>query len=156
MSPSDGPLKLVALDNEDLTVVAAHLQDAVGVIGDLAYVPRDRRFVALLNRFDWTSVLTEGAGDGQRRRAALRIERVLKAQVQGIDLSHKGEVVAVLTMQFEPEGDPAETPGGTLTLLLAGGGAIRLHVECVEVVVEDLGPVWAARASPQHDVNSET
>lgn len=148
MSSTNGNLKLMALDPEDLTVVAAHVQDAVGVIGDLAYVPRDRRFVALLNRFDWTTAIKDG--EVQRRRAALRIERVLKAQVQGVDLSHKGEVVAVLTIQFDPEGDPADTPGGMLTLLLAGGGAIRLHVECIEVVVEDLGPVWAARASPQH------
>ena len=153
MATSPGSLKLLALDPEDLTVLAAHLQDAVGVIGDLAYLPRERRFVAILNRYDWAkAVAGEATGKGERRRAALRIERVLKAQVQGIDLTHKGEVVSVLTAQFEPEGNPEETPGGLLTLLLAGGGAIRLQVECIEAVLEDLGPVWAARGAPDHDL----
>lgn len=156
MAPSSGSLKLLALDPEDLTIVAAHLQDAVGIVGDLAYLPRERRFVALLNRFDWAGTVAADRQDaGQRRRTALRFERVLKAQVQGIDLKHKGAVFAVLTAQFEPEGDPAETPGGTVTLLLAGGGAIRLHVECIEAVLEDLGPVWAARAAPRHDLGDD-
>lgn len=157
MATTPGSLKLLALDPEDLTIVAAHLQDAVGVIGDLAYLPRERRFVALVNRFDWAGSVAAGNKDtGQRRRTALRFERVLKAEVQGIDLKHKGKVFAVLTAQFEPEGDPAETPGGTVTLLLAGGGAIRLHVECIEAVLEDLGPVWAARAAPKHDLGDDT
>lgn len=159
MAPSSGSLKLLALDPEDLTIVAAHLQDAVGVVGDLAYLPRERRFVALLNRFDWAGTVAADNKDpkepGQRHRSALRFERVQKAQVQGIDLKHKGAVFAVLTAQFEPEGDPAETPGGTVTLLLAGGGAIRLHVECIEAVLEDLGPVWAARAAPRHDLGDD-
>lgn len=159
MATAPDQLKLLALDPEDLTVVAAHLQDAVGLIADLAYLPRERRFVALLNRFDWAKAITEDGKTNEaceRRRAALRVERVLKAQVQGVDLTHKGEVVSVLTLQFEPEGDPNETPGGTLTLLLAGGGAIRLQVECVELVLEDLGPVWAARAAPDHEIGDRS
>lgn len=150
-------LKLLALDPEDLPVIAAHLQDAVGVIGDLAYLPRQRRFVALVNRYDWAKAVTgEADGKGERRRSALRIERVGKAQVQGIDLRHKGEVVSVLTLQFEPEGNPQETPAGVLTLLLAGGGAIRLEVECIEMVLEDLGPVWSASGAPDHHLGDET
>ncbi|MBF5066143.1 DUF2948 family protein, partial [Salmonella enterica subsp. enterica serovar Istanbul] len=39
-------LKLIAFDSEDLSVISAHLQDAVLTVGDLAYVPKDRRFVA--------------------------------------------------------------------------------------------------------------
>lgn len=156
MASTPGTLKLLALDPEDLTIVAAHLQDAVGVIGDLAYLPRERRFVALVNRFDWAKTVAGEATDkGERRRSALRVERVQKAQVQGIDLRHKGEVVSILTLQFEPDGDPQDTPGGTLTFLLAGGGAIRLEVECIEVVFEDLGPVWAARGAPQHGLVDE-
>lgn len=157
MTTSPSPLKLLALDPEDLTILAAHLQDAVGVIGDLAYLPRERRFVALVNRYDWAKAIAgEADKKGERRRAALRIERVQKAQVHGVDLKHKGEVISVLTMQFEPEGDPREAPGGLLTLMLAGGGAIRLEVECIEMVLEDLGPVWAARAAPDHHLGDDT
>ena len=49
------PLKLIALDSEDLAVVSAHMQDAVLTVGDMAFLPQQRRFAALANRFDWDS-----------------------------------------------------------------------------------------------------
>ncbi len=143
-------MKLLALDNEDLAILAAHLQDAVGKVGDMTYVPKERRFVALLNRFDWTSVKEGAKEPGERCRTALRVERVTGAQVQGIDLKATGAVVSVLTTMFEPDPDATKSPAGALTLVLAGGGAIRLKVECIEAALEDLGPVWSARANPHH------
>ncbi len=140
-------VKLIALDTEDLTVLAAHLQDAVGSIGDMTFLPREHRFVALFNRFDWTDA--DQKNPAVRRRTALRIERVQRAQVQGIDLKAKGTVVNLLTAIFEPESDGS--PAGVLTLLFAGEGAVRLHVECVEAQLEDLGPTWAAKSTPHHE-----
>ena len=46
-------LKLVALDPEDLAIVSAHLQDAIVRVGDLAYLPKERRFALVARRFDW-------------------------------------------------------------------------------------------------------
>ncbi|MEC9245508.1 MAG: DUF2948 family protein, partial [Pseudomonadota bacterium] len=37
-------LKLVALDDVDLGILSAHLQDAVVKVGDLAFEPSNRRF----------------------------------------------------------------------------------------------------------------
>jgi hypothetical protein len=145
-------LKLIALDSADLTVLATHLQDAVGTVADLAYRPRDRRFVAILNRFDWTETARNG-GAGVRRQCALRIERVTGAQVQGVSLSEKAAPVSVLTLAFAQAKERGEDPSGWLTLVLAGGGAIRLAVECIEVQLEDLGPVWQAKAVPRHDLD---
>jgi hypothetical protein len=143
-------LKLIALDAEDLTVVATHLQDAVGVVRDMTYQPKERRFVAVLNRFDWSAAIK--SSQAVRRQAALRIERVQAAQVQGLNLADKAAPVCVLTMMFEPTAEPA----GHLTLVLAGGAAIRLTVECVELQLEDLGPAWQAKAVPAHkDSNSK-
>lgn len=147
--PTMPGLKLIALDSADLTVLATHLQDAVGTVADLAYRPRERRFVAVLNRFDWTEAATNG-GAAVRRQSALRIERVDSAQVQGLDLSRKTQPVSVLTVMFEPA---AEEPAGRLTLVLAGGAAIRLAVECIEAQLEDLGSVWQAKAVPRHDLD---
>ena len=81
-------LKLIAFDADDLAVMSAHLQDAVLKVGDIAYLPRERRFAAIGNRFDWADALKGGNSGSQeymRRRAALRFERVLGAQLQGID-----------------------------------------------------------------------
>lgn len=148
-------LKLIALDAEDLAVISAHLQDAVTTVGDLAYLPRDRRFVALANRFDWMDALRQGAGDKDafnRRRAAIRFERVLGAQVQGLDLAEKGRALSLLAISF----DATSLPAGHVTLHFSEGGAVRLQVECIEVGLTDLGAAWEAESKPQHPETHET
>ena len=143
-----GSLKLIALDGDDLAVVSAHLQDAVIVVGEMAFQPKERRFVALCNRFDWDRTVApeDRKRTPARRRSAIRIERVIKAQLQGIDLKAKSAVLSLLAMQFVA----GEEPGGVLTLTFSGGGAVRLEVECIEAGVTDLGPAWAAKATPDH------
>ena len=46
-------LRLVALDPDDLAVISAHLQDSLLRVGDIAYLPRERRFAIQIRRFDW-------------------------------------------------------------------------------------------------------
>ncbi|HWE21441.1 MAG TPA: DUF2948 family protein [Hyphomicrobiaceae bacterium] len=142
-------LKLLALDAEDLAIISAHLQDAVMKVGDLAFLPREKRFAAVANRFDWADAIAHDAARDRhyaRRRTALRFERVLGAQVHGLDLKNKGAVTSLLAIGFEP-GDP---PAGYVTLQFADGGAIRLDVECIEAELRDLGPVWQAKSKPKH------
>jgi DUF2948 family protein len=142
-------LKLIALDADDLAVISAHLQDAVLKVGDLAYLPAEKRFAAVGNRFDWVEALKDGTPRGQdyaRRQAALRFERVLAAKVQDIDMRRKDAVLSLLAVSFEP----GEAPAGAVTLHFADGGAIRLDVECIEAELKDLGPVWRAKSMPRH------
>jgi hypothetical protein len=139
-------LKLIALDPEDLRVLACHLQDAVIRVGDMAYLKKEMRFAAVANRFDWERAAQDPEGAYQRRRSAVRFERVKAAQVQGVDLKQKDAVLELLTVAFEP----GEEPSGTLTLLFAGGGAIRLQVECIEAELRDLGAAWRTRRKPEH------
>ena len=62
-------LKLIALDADDLAVISAHLQDAVLQVGDIAYLPKDKRFAAIANRFDWVDALQ---GRQEREGRSLR------------------------------------------------------------------------------------
>lgn len=147
-------LKLIALDADDLTVISAHLQDAVGRVGEFAYLGREKRFVALFNRFDWErAALAEkapasAARSYSRQRCALRFERVLSAKVQGFSLEKKREVLSLLAIQFTPGGQGG--PEGDVTLTFAGGAAIKLQVECLECELRDIGPSWRATARPDH------
>lgn len=146
------PLKLIALDAEDLAVISAHLQDAVVRVGDMAYLPRQRRFAAVLNRFDWlgaVAALQKGvAPSGERRRAGLRIERVAKAQLLGIDLNKRNAFQSLLALTFVSAG--ADDPAGRIRLDFAGGAAILLEVECIECELKDLGAAWRAKRVPDH------
>jgi hypothetical protein len=56
-------LKLLALDDEDLTVISAHMQDAVFRVADVDYTPRDKHFTIAANRFAWDAL-----PEKQRRR----------------------------------------------------------------------------------------
>jgi hypothetical protein len=73
------PLKFVVLDEEDLEVASAHLQDAVVKTSDILWRPQEKRVVVALNRFDWESARGLEP-EYQRRRAALRFERVLSCK----------------------------------------------------------------------------
>jgi hypothetical protein len=141
-------LKLIAFDAEDLSVIAAHLQDAVLRVEDMAYVKAERRFALVANRFDWGHSVQSGAKAGRfvRRRAGARIEHVKSAKVSGIDLQNKEQVLSLLTLTFEP----GEAPQGVITLAFAGGGAVRLEVECVEAALSDLGAAWETHSKPEH------
>jgi hypothetical protein len=145
------PLKLIALDAEDLDVVSAHLQDAVLLVGDMAYQPRERRFVAIANRFDWALAAKskdKPVNEFVRHRSAIRIERITAAKLQGIDLKARQQALELLAVEFHGTGP--DTPEGDILLLFAGGGGIRLTVECIEAQLEDLGAAWAARSKPDH------
>ena len=153
-------LALIAFDNDDLNVVSAHLQDAILRVGDMALLPRDKRFAAVFNRFDWARLLGAGDGAGEsatemaRMRTALRFERVLGAQLTGIDLTRPDDVLVLLALSFEKKG--SDDPSGTVMLTFAGQAAVRLEVECLESEMKDLGPSWAARARPSHPDDDET
>lgn len=142
-------LKLIALDDEDLTIMSAHLQDAVLRMEDMAYIAQERRFAAVVNRFDWISANEKRASNGggyERRRAALRFEKVINAQFRQLSLDNKSDALELLAVKFEAQ----TLPGGYVTLFFAGGGAIRLHVDCIEAELRDLGPIWKTRRKPEH------
>ena len=145
------PLKLVALDAEDLEVLSAHLQDAVLLVGDMAYVPKQKRFAVIVNRFDWEGATVSGSEKNERRRAALRFERVMDAKLQNLKQKAASAVVELLAIRFEE----TSAPEGFITLIFAGGGAVRLQVECVEAELADLGPAWRAKSRPKHDIESD-
>ena len=138
----DAPLRLVALDAEDLEVVSAHLQDFVTKVGDLVFLPREKRFALVGNRADRRVV-----GETRRRRTAAHFDRVLRVSAIGIDREAPETVLNLLAVAFAVGDEPA----GAIELLFSGGAIVKLDVECIEGQVADLGPVWAARAEPAHD-----
>jgi hypothetical protein len=134
-------LKLVALDEEDLAVVSAHLQDALVKVVDIAYLPGEKRFALAARRFDWE------AKEPQRRLAGLHFEGVRAVRVRNIDQSDKNAVLELLAVCFEQ----ADAPAGTVTLYFAADGAIQIDVDYIEMQMKDLGPVWSAASRPAHE-----
>jgi hypothetical protein len=148
--PDDDLLRLIALDAEDLTVVSAHAQDAVLKVGDISWLPQERRFILVMNRYVWERSAAPGGRrrEHQRRRSALHFDRVDAVRSTAIDRDAKDQVLELLAIRFEP----TESPSGHVMLEFAGGGTILLTVECLETQLADLGPAWSTPHAPRHVV----
>jgi hypothetical protein len=81
-------------------------------------------------------------------RSGLRFDSVLSVQSQNVKLGAGDAVVSLLAIKFEGKG--GEDPGGIVELMLAGGGTIRLTVECIDGELADMTTPWAARGTPDH------
>lgn len=125
--------KLIALDADDLAVISMHVQDARVRPAEIIWRPNDKRLVIGINRLDWDAAL-QTAASPRRLIAALRFERVLACQSRNIDLEALQAPLQMLGIEFHP----AEPPGGSAVLMFAGGGALRLDLECLECELADL------------------
>ena len=142
-------LKLVALDEQDLSVVSAHVQDAVVKVGDLSWRRDERRFVAAINRFVWENRPRFMGAGNERHRAALHFEAVRSVTSTGISRDRPEDVLSLLAISFTAG---AEAPAGVLELTFSGDAAIRLEVDYIEARLSDLGAAWEAASRPRHRI----
>lgn len=146
----DAPLRLIAMAAGDVQAMAAVLQDAVFPITEMRFDPKSRRFALLLNRFRWEDRTAAEAAKRpyERVRSLLVIDDVLRLRSTGIDRSDPDTILSLLTMDFTP----AEDGMGTLTLTLAGDGAIAVQVEAVNLRLEDVTRPYIAPSGkvPDH------
>jgi hypothetical protein len=160
-----GLLKLRAADEEDLAVIAACLQDALVPIGDVAFLPQDRRFVLVANRFRWEAgepaapvenAVEDGPGDApfssepgpryERTNCGLWFENVRAVHTKGIDLHDRGCILELLTLRKDD---------GSAVLIFAGDAMIRLEIDGLRCFLEDIGRTWPTRWRPAHPAAEE-
>ena len=147
----DDPLRLRALDTDDLQVMSALVQDAVFPIAEMAWDQKRRRFALLLNRFRWEDLDrdTDRERDFERVQSVLVVEDVLNVATQGVDRGDADLILSVLALEFEAGDDGT----GRLEITLAGDGAIALDVEALELTLKDVTRPYVApsRSQPSHD-----
>jgi|SRR5215217_1847520 len=137
------PLRLLAQDADDLSVISAALQDAVARIGDIAFEPSARRLTIAFNRYRWEA----GGKTRERVRSGLQLGGVLSVQSRKLRRDARSAVVELLSLSFEP----GEAPGGAVVFTFAGGGDLRAEVECLEAVMADVSAAWPTPRAPAHE-----
>ncbi len=148
MSAAQEPqrLNLLAEDEEDLEIVSAYLQDAIVRVGDVAYLPKSRRFALLANRYCWEC---DDAGKaGSRKLAGVHFDGVTSAKSTQIKQNNPDAVLQLLAVQYRP----ASEEGGFVDLCFAAGGRIRLEVEIIDASLRDLAGPWQAQGRPAHEL----
>ncbi len=138
---SNPPLKLYGESAADIDVISTYVQDSVLQLADMTYLKAERRFVMLVNRYCW-----EYETAPMRVRCALQISDVGSIQQKNLNPTRRDGVVSILAVRFEQ----TDAPSGQMTVILSGGGEIRLAVEACHVILEDITAPWAAQSRPEH------
>jgi hypothetical protein len=137
-------LRLLAEDVSDLEIISASTQDAIFRVADAVWLPSARRFTLKVQRFVWEG--DSDAAKGERVWAALSFDGVLAVRGKQVAQSRRDAFASLLSISFEA----GEMPAGSVTFSLADGGAIALDVECLDVVLADLGNAREAVGRPVH------
>ena len=144
MPETETALKLIALDEEDLAIISAHVQDSCVQSEEITWLPGQKRFVLATMRYDWSAA---ASGRHERVGSVLRFDRVLKVAQIGLNPGDKAATLNLLAVSFEE----TDAPSGLVTLAFFGGAAVRLEVECLEGELRDIGPRREAEVCLGHD-----
>jgi hypothetical protein len=137
-SVAPDPLRLLAMDAEDLQIMSAALQDAVMRPVDIVWERTSRQVTLALSRFCWEC-------GGTRVMAAMQFGDVTGVKSRRLPRAPE-QALELLALHFEP----SEAPSGQVYMMFAGGGDLRIDVECLDVVLADLSDRWPAREKPSH------
>ena len=131
-----GKLKLRAEDDEDLAVFSACLQDALVPVGDMAYLPEEKRFVLVVNRFCWEC--DEG---GRRILAGVAFEGVESVKRQGFAPGERERILELLALRRE---------GSAILFEFAGAARLRIEAPRIAARIDDMGEPWPTQWRPRH------
>ena len=132
------PLRLLAEDAVDLQIISAALQDAIMRPVDIRWEKEARRLTVVLSRFCWEC-------GGTRVMAAMQFGDVQAVKSRRLPRLPEA-ALELLALDFLP----TEAPGGQVMMMFAGGGDLRIDVECLDAVLTDLSERWPARVAPTH------
>ena len=134
------PLRLLAEDADDLQIISAALQDAILRPVDIVWERHARRVTLALSRFCWEC-------GGTRVMAAMQFGDVSAVKSRRLPRGPEN-ALELLAIDFAP----GEAPGGAVILMFAGGGDLRIDVECLDAVLTDLSERWPVGTAPTHPV----
>ena len=140
-------LKLIARTEDDLKVVAAHLQDSITNSSDIANLGKNKIFLMQLNRFMWEDVEKGVFRKNKRIRTVLKFENVLKVSSKNVNQKKNDRFLDFLAIETSKMPDK----NYEMNLIFSGDIVIKLVTEVVEVTLDDQGSPWESKNKPKHD-----
>ena len=156
MAPSapgedDGRVRLRAASVSDVEVISALLQDAIIPGEDMTFDSAGRRFVMVANRFCWDrrpldGVTSEtGAPIYERRLCGVRIEGVNAVEASGMPAMRRGTLFNLLAITV------SDTPDSRVEIIFSDGVSLRLAVDGLSILAEDLDDGRPTSIMPSHE-----
>ena len=140
-------LKLLATSDKDLRVIAAHLQDAIVSITDIAELKKNRIFLIQLNRFMWEDVEKGVFRKNKRIRTVLKFDNVISVLSKNINTQNLKNFLDFLTIESSLLPDKSYE----IKLIFSGDVVIKIKAEVVDVTLDDQGSPWESKTAPKHN-----
>ena len=134
-------LRLRASDTGDLEIIAGAVQDSIFQVGQSRYDKAGLSFTLRLSRY------MREMDTPHRVESGLRFDGVLSVKSQGVDLAKQDAYAVILGLIYEA----TDTPGGIVSMTLAGGGVIQIEVEAIDATLADIGDPRKTKRIPKHD-----
>ena len=133
-------LKLIAQDDEQLTILSSLAQDSIIKSNEMGYDKKNKRFALLMNRY------RHEEDNPSRIRTAIHFDYVESIKSVGIDKESKDEILVLLAIRFEIKSKPS----GSIFLEFSNNKSISFDVESVEAFLTDMGEPWKISNRPDH------
>ena len=140
-------LKLLATSDEDLRVIAAHLQDAIVSVQDIANLKKNRIFLIQLNRFMWEDVEKGVFRKNKRIRTVLKFDNVISVLSKNINIKNNKNFLDFLTIESNLLPDKSYE----IKLIFSGDSVIKINAEVIDVTLDDQGSPWESKNQPKHN-----
>lgn len=140
-------LKLLANSDEDLRVIAAHLQDAIVSVQDIANLKKNRIFLIQLNRFMWEDVERGVFRKNKRIRTVLKFDNVISVLSKNINTKNDKNFLDFLTIESNSLPDKSYE----IKLIFSGDSVIKIKAEVIDAALDDQGSSWEAKIQPKHN-----
>ena len=140
-------LKLLATSDDDLRVIAAHLQDAIVSIKDIASLKKNRIFLIQLNRFMWEDVEKGVFRKNKRIRTILKFDNVTSVLAKNINIDDNKIFLDFLTIESNLLPDKSYE----IKLIFSKDSVIKIKAEVIDVTLDDQGLPWETQTQPKHD-----
>ena len=140
-------LKLLATSDEDLKVIAAHLQDAIVSLSDIANLKQNRIFLIQLNRFMWEDVEKGIFRKNKRIRTILKFDNIISVSSKNININENKIFLDFLTIECNSMPDKSYE----IRLIFSGDAVIKIKAEVIDVTLDDQGAPWESKIQPKHN-----
>lgn len=134
-------LKLIAQDDEQLTIISSLVQDSIIKSNEMGYDKKTKRFALLMNRY------RHEEENPSRIRTAIHFDYVDSVKSVGIDKETNDDILVLLAIRFKAKSKPS----GSIFLEFSNNKSITFDVESIDAFLTDMGEPWKIPNKPIHD-----
>lgn len=141
------PLKLMALDQEDLQIIIALLSDSLLPVVSIVYDANSQTLTMLANRFCWEipEFETDGVLQSYRVHSGLLFKNVISVHEKNIGQHEKGKILSFLISKIELCDD-----GYMVYFMFSDDAYLRLKVSDIDCILADIDEPWVTTVIPAH------